>query len=80
MTPLSSHAPPLLGAGGSLEIQPMKLIADALISLPFTLDFCAKGPDVEPLTCALNGMDATLFFTPSLSEGTDGQGIFGEWA
>ena len=58
----------------------MKLIADALITLPFTLDFCAKGPDVEPLTCAVNGMDATLFFPPSLSEGTDGQGIFGEWA
>lgn len=58
----------------------MKLIADALISLPFTLDFCAKGPDVEPLTCTLNGMDVTLFFPPSLSEGTDGQGIFGEWA
>jgi len=58
----------------------MKLIADALITLPFTLDFCAKGPDVEPLTCTLSGMDATLFFPPSLSEGTDGQGIFGEWA
>ena len=58
----------------------MKLIADALISLPFTLDFCAKGPDVEPLTCTLNGMNATLFFPPSLSDGTDGQGIFGEWA
>ncbi len=58
----------------------MKLIADALIALPFTLDFCARGPDVEPLTCTLNGMDATLFFPPSLSEGTDGQGIFGEWA
>ena len=58
----------------------MKLIADALITLPFTLDFCAKGPDVEPLTCTLNGMDATLFFPPSLSDGTDGQGIFGEWA
>ena len=58
----------------------MKLIADALVTLPFTLDFCAKGPDVEPLVCTLNGMDVTLFFPPSLSEGTDGQGIFGEWA
>ena len=58
----------------------MKLIADALITLPFTLDFCAKGPVVEPLTFTLIGMDATLFFPPSLSEGTDGQGIFGEWA
>ena len=58
----------------------MKLIADALIELPFTLDFCARGPDVDPLVCTLNGFDATLFFPPSLSEGTDGQGIFGEWA
>ena len=58
----------------------MKLIADALIDLPFTLDFCARGPDVDPLVCTLNGFDATLFFPPSLSEGTDGQGIFGEWA
>lgn len=32
------------------------------------------------MVCTLNGMDATLFFPPSLSEGTDGQGIFGEWA
>ncbi len=58
----------------------MKLIADALIDLPFTLDFCARGPDVEPLVCAIQDFDATLFFPPSLSEGTDGQGIFGEWA
>ncbi len=58
----------------------MKLIADALIELPFTLDFCSRGPDVEPLTFTLNGFDVTLFFPPSLSEGTDGQGIFGEWA
>ena len=58
----------------------MKLIADALIALPFTLDFCAKGPDVAPMTCTLGGMDATLFFPPSLSAGTDGKGIFGEWA
>lgn len=58
----------------------MRLIADALINLPFTLDFCARGPDVEPLQCSLDGLDATLFFPPSLSEGTDGKGIFGEWA
>jgi len=58
----------------------MKLIADALIPLPFSLDFCARGPDVDPLVCTINGFAATLFFPPSLSEGTDGQGIFGEWA
>ncbi|MDQ2798016.1 MAG: hypothetical protein M3Y13_00040 [Armatimonadota bacterium] len=58
----------------------MKLIADALIDLPFKLDFCARGPDVDPLTCRLNETDATLYFPPSMGEGTDGQGIFGEWA
>ena len=58
----------------------MKLIADALISLPFTLDFCSQGPDVEPLTCRLADTDATLIFPPSLSEGTDGQGIIAGWA
>ena len=58
----------------------MKLIADAFIALPFTIDLCARGPDVDPLACTLNGFQATLFFPPSLGEDTDGQGIFGEWA
>lgn len=58
----------------------MKLIADALIHLPYTLDFCAIGPNVEPLTCHLNGLDCVLWFPPSLSDETDGQGIFGDWA
>ena len=58
----------------------MKLIADALIELPFKIDLCARGPDVDPLICALDGFQATLFFPPSLGEDTDGQGIFGEWA
>ncbi len=62
------------------KTSPVKLIADTLVPLPFTLDFCAVGPDVEPLTCHLNGLDATLFFPPSLSDGTDGQGVFGDWA
>ena len=44
------------------------------------VDLCARGPDVDPLTCTLNGFQATLFFPPSLGEDTDGQGIFGEWA
>jgi len=69
------------GQGGHFRKPfPLKLIADALIDLPFTLDFCAQGPDVDPLVCTVNGMDATLFFPPTLSEGTDGKGIFGEWA
>lgn len=59
---------------------PVKLIADALIHLPYTLDFCAIGPNVEPLTCHLNGLDCLLWFPPSLSDDTDGQGVFGDWA
>ncbi len=58
----------------------MKLIADALLHLPYTLDFCAIGPNVEPLTCHLNGLDCLLWFPPSLSDDTDGQGVFGDWA
>lgn len=58
----------------------MKLVADALIDLPFKLDFCAKGPDVDPLTCEIDGFQSLLYFPPSMGDGTDGQGIFGEWA
>lgn len=58
----------------------MKLVADAMIDLPFKLDFCAKGPDVDPLTCEIDGFQSILYFPPSMGDGTDGQGIFGEWA
>jgi hypothetical protein len=58
----------------------IRLIADALIELPFKLDFCAQGPDVDPLTCEIERHQATIFFPPSLSDGTDGQGVFGDWA
>ncbi len=58
----------------------MRLIADTLIDLPFTLDFCSQKPNVDPLFCHLDGTDVTLWFPPSLSDGTDGQGVFGGWA
>ncbi|BDI30016.1 hypothetical protein CCAX7_20670 [Capsulimonas corticalis] len=58
----------------------MKLIADIRIELPYALDFCAQGPDLDPLICNLHGANITLFFPPSLSDGTDGQGLFGDWA
>lgn len=58
----------------------MKIFADALIHLPYPLHFCAEGPDVDPLTTSIDGFDATIYFPPSLSEGTDGKGIFGTWA
>ena len=80
--PRPLHYSPIIGGLGasSLEKPTMKLIADALIDLPYKLDFCAIGPDVEPLTLMLGDTDATLFFPPSLAEGTDGQGVFGKWA
>ena len=58
----------------------MHILADTLLHLPFRLDFCAKGPDVEPITCDIDECHAILYFPPSMSDGTDGQGIFGEWA
>ena len=58
----------------------MRLIADTLIALPFKLDFCSQKPNVEPLYCHLDGTDVTLWFPPSMSDGTDGQGVFGGWA
>ena len=58
----------------------MRLIADTLIELPFKLDFCSQKANVEPLFCHLDGTDITLWFPPSMSDGTDGQGVFGGWA
>jgi hypothetical protein len=58
----------------------MKLIADTTVDLPFKLDFCAQGPNVEPLMCDIGGFAMTMQFPPSLGETTDGRGIFGDWA
>jgi hypothetical protein len=58
----------------------LKIFADALVHLPFPLHFCAEGPDIDPITTSIDGFNATLYFPPSLSEGTDGKGIFGTWA
>jgi hypothetical protein len=58
----------------------MKLIADITVDLPFTIDICAQGPNADPLICSIGGYQAILYFPPSLGEGTDGQGIYGDWA
>lgn len=58
----------------------MKIIADTVVPLPFALHFCAEGPEVDPLTTCIGGFDATLYFPPSLGDGTDGKGLFGSWA
>ena len=54
----------------------MKVIGDVTVQLPFTIDYCAKGPDVDPLSLSLIGKDLTIFFPPSMSEGTDGKSFF----
>jgi len=59
----------------------MKLVADVTVSLPFKLDFCAKGPDVEPLQFDSGNYSAVLYFPPSMSDGTVGQSFFSNgWA
>lgn len=58
----------------------MKLTADVLVQLPFALDFCATRPHVEPLLCEMEGWHATLWFPPSMADGTDGKGVFANWA
>lgn len=58
----------------------MTLTADVLVRLPFPLDFCATRPHVEPLLCTVDGWSATLWFPPSMADGTDGKGVFANWA
>ena len=58
----------------------MTLTADVLVRLPFPLDFCATRPHVEPLLCEIDGWSATLWFPPSMADGTDGKGVFANWA
>jgi hypothetical protein len=59
----------------------MKVNGDVTVQLPFTLDFCAKGPDVDPLPFSMSGFDGLIFFPPSMSEGTVGQSFFSSgWA
>jgi hypothetical protein len=54
----------------------MKVVGDVTVSLPYVLNFCAKGPDVEPIVVALDDVEVTLFFPPSMSDGTVGQSFF----
>jgi hypothetical protein len=59
----------------------MQIIGDVTVSLPYALDFCAKGPDVEPISLSLDGVEIVLYFPPSMSEGTIGQSFFSSgWA
>ena len=54
----------------------MKVIGDVTVALPYTMDFCAKGPDVEPLFVDYKNVHITVFFPPSMSDGTVGQSFF----
>lgn len=58
----------------------MNIIADTTLDLPFKLDFCAQGADIDPISCRIGSLSVTIYFPPSLSETTDGQGKFGDWA
>jgi len=54
----------------------MRLIAQALVHLPFPLDFCASGSEVAPIEWQRGQMRLALRFPPSLSEGTCGKSVF----
>jgi hypothetical protein len=58
----------------------VKIVAETVLRLPFSLDLCAVGPSVPVLRARRGQCDITIDFPPSLSEGTDGKGIFGDWA
>jgi hypothetical protein len=59
----------------------MQIFGDVTVSLPYSLDYCAKGPDVSPLSIVRDGVEVTIFFPPSMSEGTVGQSFFSSgWA
>lgn len=47
-----------------------------MIGLPFTLDYCAQGPSVDPLHVEQGGILITIVFPPSMSEGTVGRSFF----
>ena len=66
----------LARAVGSERINELKVIGDVTVALPYTMDFCAKGPDVEPLFVDYKNVHITVFFPPSMSDGTVGQSFF----
>jgi len=59
----------------------MRLIAQALVRLPFTLDFCAVGSEAPAIEWQRDGIEFALRFPPSLTEGTCGKSIYPDgWA
>jgi hypothetical protein len=54
----------------------LQIEASLTVTLPFTLDFCAEGPNVPPLTATIDGVDIAINFPPSMSDGADGQSFY----
>ncbi|HEX5324981.1 MAG TPA: hypothetical protein VFW40_14450 [Capsulimonadaceae bacterium] len=54
----------------------MKLLAQALVLLPFKLDLCAVGSEVPPIEWQRDDLQFALRFPPSLTEGTCGKSIY----
>jgi len=54
----------------------LKVFGDVTVKLPFTLDFCAKGPDVDPIALDIDDLRVTVYFPPSMSDGTIGKSFF----
>lgn len=58
----------------------MNIIADATVDLPYNLDFCAQGADIDPISSRVGNLSVTIYFPAALTDGTDGQGKFGDWS
>jgi hypothetical protein len=54
----------------------MKVFAQALVLLPFTLDLCAIGSEAPPIEWQNGNTEFALRFPPSLVEGTCGKSIY----
>ena len=59
----------------------MKIIAQVEVTLPFALEYCADGPDVQSARGRIDGIDVSIAFPPSMGEKTDGRSFFSSgWA
>jgi len=59
----------------------MRIIGVVEVTLPFALEYCAEGPDVDPIRAQVNGIDVSIALPPSMGDKTDGRCFFASgWA
>ncbi len=53
-----------------------RVVASGVVALPFTLNICAIGPDVDPISANVEDVDIDISFPASLTEGAVGKSIY----